>query len=346
MEEGPEIHSILMDTTVIKIFRSSIHKFLKSYQHFTFTSLLLCLPFSASILLSQALVPSMSPLLLPIHLRLQSLFDSSGFMPSSHFFSPFNLKLSQAISSSVFTLPFNLSFFLLSRASAIQSLKTNNTDCTSLSPCLVSFLSRYKKIFVTHVSNSFIILSINSSGFFILLLVFHSIDACGFISPNFFLFVFAAGVVIQSVVVANAYITCNLALIVAGMESSCSGYLAVFNACQLIRGRASTALFLAFPVNLGLSALEALFQMRVVTAFHLSANKITCSIALEGLLIAYLHSLLIVVDTIITCMFYKCCKSGCVAYGDNGDHFRYELHLEDANGRSANARALQLPLMA
>ncbi|KAK9116623.1 hypothetical protein Sjap_015570 [Stephania japonica] len=313
MEESTEIQSILMDTTVIKIFRSSIHKFLKSYHNFTFTSLLLCLPFSASVLLSQALVPSMSPLLLPIHSRLQSLFDSSGFMPSSHFFSPYNLKLSQAISSSLFTLPFNLSFFLLSKSSAIQSLNTCTTQITR---------------------------------FFILLLVYHSIDAYGFISPNFFLFVFAAGVVIQSAVVANAFITCNLALIVAGMESSCSGHLAIFKACKLIRGRASTALFLALPVNLGFSALEALFQIRVVRAFHLSDNKITCSIALEALLIAYLYSLLIVIDTIITCMFYKSCKSGYVTYGDNGNLYRIELHLEGANGRSTNARASQLPLMA
>ncbi|OMP00978.1 hypothetical protein COLO4_12233 [Corchorus olitorius] len=99
----------------------------------------------------------------------------------------------------------------------------------------------------------------------------------------------------------------NLALVVAGM-GTCKGYLAIYKACLLRKGKNSMALLLFLPINLGLVSIEALFQFRVIRVYQILGGQINSSVALEGLLIAYLYSLLIVLDTIIYCLFYKNCE--------------------------------------
>ncbi|KAF9623484.1 hypothetical protein IFM89_003100 [Coptis chinensis] len=316
------------------IIRRSIHIFLKNYQYFTSTATALVLPVSVAILLSQAVMPSMSPFMATIYARLESLFGAAGFPSSSEFFSLLNIKISQTIFSSIFTLPFTLSFLLFAKANIIQSLSHLNT------PTFSSVLPIFNNILCTHLCNSFIIVSANASAFFLFFLAFNSLDSFGLSSNNFVLFLSAVGAVLYSVILANTLITCNLALVVAGMEN-CGGFLAILKACVLIRGRAAIALSLALPVNFGFAALEALYQFRVVTAYRLS-NNLTPSVAFEGLLVAYLYAVLILVDTITTCIFYKSCKSSSLI--DECTYYKIELADEEDNGTLTNSKILhELP---
>lgn len=84
--------------------------------------------------------------------------------------------------------------------------------------------------------------------------------------------------------------------------------MAILKSCVLIRGRTATALSLAVPVNLALAAVEALFQYRIVNAYYQEKTELF-TLALEGMFIAYIYSLLIVLDTIASCVFYKSCKT-------------------------------------
>lgn len=301
-----------------KIFRRSIYTFLQNYHYFTTVPALLALPFSASVLISQALIPSSSSfsslLLHTIYRRLQTLFDAAGFPPNSEFFTILNLKLSQTISSSVFTFPFALTFLLISKAFVIQSLNNNNTQkkpFLSLS-FFSNTISLYLPLLFTYLCNSILILSANATVFTLLFFAFNFFDGFGFYSPNTLLFLSAAGAVLYSIVLANALIISNLALVLSGMQTGSSGgggYMAILQACVLIRGRASTALSLALPVNFGLAAIEALFQYRVVRAFHVN-GRLGSSMVSEGIFVAYLYSILVVLDTIVSCMFFKSCKIG------------------------------------
>ncbi|KAK9278183.1 hypothetical protein L1049_027743 [Liquidambar formosana] len=319
MEDNP---SIPMERSC-KIFRRSIYTFLQHYQYFTSTAALLAFPFSASILLSQAFVPS-SSLLPKIHYRLQSLFDAAGFPPSSEFFSVLNVKLSQTISSSIFALPFTLSFLLIAKAYIIQSL---NQHKPTFPPQFSSFISLFNPLLLTYICNSLVILSANATAFSLLFFAFNCLQGFGFSSPNFLLFLSAAGAVLYSIILANVLVICNLALVSSGMER-CGGHLAILKACIVIGGRASTALSLALPVNLALAAVEALFQYRVIKALHL-AGKPTYSMALEGLFIAYLYSILVVLDTIVSCMFFKSCKTGSLIEQDGIGRYSYRIELDE-----------------
>lgn len=319
MEE--QYPSIPMERTS-KIFRRSIFTFLQKYQYFTTTSLLLALPFSASILMSQALLPFF-PLLPTIHNRLRSLFYAAEF-PPSQFFSVLNLKLSQTIASSIFALPFTLSFLLMAKASIIQALNHHYHNKPS---SLSSFLSIYNPILLTQLCNFLVILSANATCFSLFFIAFNTLEGSGYYTSTSLHLLSATGAIVYSIVLANTLIICNLASVSSGMDK-CGGYLALLKACLLIRGRTGTALALAVPVNIALSAVEALFQYRVVRAFYAAKSSFS-SMALEGFLIAYLYSIIVVIDTIVSCVFFKSCQKACWIDQEGRCDYRIEIERRD-----------------
>lgn len=311
-----------------KILRRSIHSFLQNYHYFTSTAAFLALPFSISILISQALVPASSFLLPQIHSHLRTLFDAAGFPSSSQLFTILNLKISQTITSSIFTLPFTLTFLLIAKASIIQAL---NHHKPTLPPSFTSIIFHYKPLLLTYIYNSFFILSANASCFCLLFLAFTFAEGLGYSSPSCTLFMSAAAAVLFSVILANALVICSMALTLSGMEGH-GGYMAILKACVMLRGKTSMALLLALPANVGLAAIEALFQFRVVRAYHIGVSSSWPFMALEGIFIAYLYSIFITIDTIVNCMFYKNCKVG--LWGDQEDkhYLRVEFPEEDKCG--------------
>jgi hypothetical protein len=304
-----------------KILRRSIHSCLQNYHYFTSSIAFLVFPFSASILISQAIVPSPSSLLPQIYNRLRILFDAAGFPSSSLLFNILNLKVSQTITCSVFSLPFTLTFLLIAKASIIQALKLNHNK-PSFPPSFASVIALYKPLFHTYICNCFLILSANASSFCIMFLAFSFIETLGYSSPSFFLFMSATGAVLFSVILANALVICNMSLALSGMEGR-GGYSAILKACFLLRGKTSMALFLALPVNVALAAIEALFHFRVVREYHI-VGKARPLVVLEGIFIAYLYSIFVILDTTVSCLFYKSFKTGESCIDQEDMHFQDE----------------------
>ncbi|CAA3012990.1 uncharacterized protein LOC111388361 [Olea europaea subsp. europaea] len=295
--------SIPIRETAGRIIRRSIFTFLQKYQYFTSTAALLAFPFAASTLLSQAFLPS-SVVLALIQRRFRSLFLAAGFPPSSELFAILNLKLSQTIVTYFLVLPFSLSFLLLAKAYIIKSL--SNRKPAGETP-FSSWITQYKSLFQTQICSSLVILSVNATCFSLLLFAINCFDVLGISSPEALLFVSSVGAVVYSIILANAYIICNMALVLSGMENR-GGYLAILKACVLIQGRSSTAMSLAVVINIALAAIEALFQYRIVKAYRRAASP-NSSMALEGLFIGYLYGILLVIDTIVGCTFFKSCRT-------------------------------------
>lgn len=287
-----------------EIIRSSVYIFLSNYHYFTISALL-AFPFSATILIIQALVP-FSSLLVLIQNRLQDLLYVAGLPPSSEFFNIFSIKLSQTITSSILVLPFAFSFLLIAKASVIKALSQQKQLPNSLK--VSSFIPNLYPIFSTQICNSLLIISVNATLITILSIAFNCLDILDLLStPTSILLFSAAAAVLYSVFLANAFVIGSLALVSSGMDSE-GGYMSIIKACVLIRGRNSKAISLALPLNIALAAIEALFHYRVVEAFY-STGFPTFSMTLEWIVIAYLYSIFIVLDTIISCMFYKSCKT-------------------------------------
>ncbi|XP_010939058.1 uncharacterized protein [Elaeis guineensis] len=292
---------------VIEITRRSIHAFFQSYHSFATTAALLVFPVSAATLLSQSLTLSSSPILRTVSSRLRLLFEAAGFPATSQFFSLLSFKISQTILTSISTLPFTHIFLILAKASVIQIIH-EFPRCRLALPPFSSLLHLYPSLLLTKLTNSLAILSANATIFSILLLVFNVADILHLSSSNSMLVLSAASAIFYSIVIANTMVACNLAIVISAMENS-GGYLSILKALVLIRGRTATAITLALPASLSMAAVEALFQCRVMRPYRLSGNS-NPSVIWEAFLITYIYSLLIVLDTIITCMFLKSCKMG------------------------------------
>jgi hypothetical protein len=249
---------------------------------------------------------------------LNSLFHAAGFPHSSELIALVSLKLSQTISFFILTLPLNSTLFLIAKASVIQVVNRHKP------PSFYCIFSIFNPLLLTYASNSLLILSANATAFCLLSIAFNLFhDDIGFGS----LFLSAAGAVVYSIILASVIIICNLALVISGMERF-GGYLAILKACVMIRGRASTALSLTLAVNIALAGVEALFQYRIVRAYDdIGETPSSLLIISEGMLIVYLYSILVVRDTIISCIFFKSCKAT-YSFIDQQGKYAYRIVIE------------------
>ncbi|KAL7153256.1 hypothetical protein ABFS83_04G154400 [Erythranthe nasuta] len=311
-----------------RIMRRSIFTFLQNYQYFTSTPSLLAFPFAVSTLLSQSLVYS-SDVFPLIHSRLRSLFLAAGFPLSSELFSLLNLKLSQTILSFLFVSPFAYSFHLLAKASVIKTLDQNKPEEDTRR--VSSSISLFIPLLITQLCNSLLILAANATCFFILVIFFNFLYVLGISSPGSTMLVSALGVVIYSIVLANAYIVSNLALVSTGIERR-GGFISILKACVVIlfQGRNATALSLAVPVSMSLAAIEALFQYRIVGAYNNGGDAI--AMIIEGALVAYLYTLVLVLDTVVGCVFWKICTKD-QRIIDEEETYSYKIEIEDRDGK-------------
>ncbi|KAF8016326.1 hypothetical protein BT93_H1742 [Corymbia citriodora subsp. variegata] len=294
-----------------RILRRSVHTFLQNYQYFTTVSASLALPFSALFLISQAFfIPSSSSsnLLLPQLLRdhFQVLFKAAGFPTSSGFFTILGQKLSETVTSSIFTLPLTTTFLLIAKSSVIRRLaqvKVLPSHPYSLPPDL---LSVYPPLLSTYVCGFLVILSANATAFFLLFFGFNCLEGFQLSASEHSLLSSVVAAIVYSMIIANTFIICNLALVLSGIDKH-GGSLAIIKAYLMMRGRRATALAFAVIGNFALAATEALFRYRVLAPYHASGG-FSLGILLEGCYIAYLYSVLIVLDTVLTCTFLRSCQ--------------------------------------
>lgn len=279
--------------------RKSVHIFLRHYQYFTSISAFYALPFSLSILLSQALIPNSILLFPTINARLLSLFDVVGLTPSSDFFTLVALKMSRSISSYVIIFPFALSFLVLAKASVIRHLNYVHKKRV--------LGSMYKSLLVTHIWGCFLMIAANATSLAILFLGLTLLDGLNMSSPDCVNALSALWVILYSVLVTKTIVVCNLGLVITGMEEGAAGLMSIIKASILIRGRSLIALALVVPVNLGLAALETLFEYRIWRPFDQREGALSW-ILMEGTLIAYLYSVFVILDVIIGWVFYSSCK--------------------------------------
>ncbi|KAJ6738765.1 hypothetical protein OIU74_003690 [Salix koriyanagi] len=304
-----------------KILRRSVHTLLKDFHYFTSIPAILLLPFSSSLLLSLSFCQPSS--------LTQSIFQGKRISFPV-------LDLPQMIFILVFSLPLALSSLALAKASIIQSLNHHKPVFSLFWSSSVSLC--YKPLVLTCICSIILAITVNTtaslflfeaSSFFKGLLILSSIN------PFFDL---AAGIVFY-MVLTNTMVICNLALVVAGTDNS-TVYKSIHKACLLRKGTNSMALVLALPVNLGLAATEALFRYRVVRAYDHVFGRFSVSMVLEGLLIAYLFSLLVVLDTISSYLFIRNCDPH---LGREGAEICVQIKIvKDDNGTSDGSQGLEM----
>ncbi|KAG6527791.1 uncharacterized protein LOC122043664 [Zingiber officinale] len=287
----------------MKTIRRAFLAFFRSYPAFAGTAALLSFPFSAASLLAHSLGRSSPALLRPVSSRLGLLFHATGF-PPSHLFTLLHSRLSLSIFASAATLPFDLTFLVLAQAAVVRVIYRRPTS----TPSLFSLRRLYPALALTHLRNALFVLAANAAVLSILCLAFNALATLRLSTGAAILAVSASGVILYSFSVASASAACNLATVISASEGG-AGWRALREALAVVRGRTATAVALSLPASLGTAAIEALFRFRVAAARPCQAQVVW-----EALVIIYMRSLLLVLDTIIACVFINECSSGCSSF--------------------------------
>jgi hypothetical protein len=319
-----------------KMIRTALHAFFRHYHPASSAASLLALPFSAAALLSR----SHPALLAPSHLlsrRLRRVLVAAGFPPASQLLFLLSHRLSQRACAFLAAMPFSLSFLLLAKACAVHCCcspsapphgQRRRKDTSAAAAVL---RSSYPAMAWTQVVNCLALLLANAAVFAALLAAFNAAEALHLLGaggapphgsrptsgPSLdsgsgsraVLALSAAGVIVYSVALANASAVCNLATVVAAAEGRGGAHAMLKALLMLLRaGDAATAVAASLPASLAAAAVEALFQLRVMRPYT-ATGKVTAGMLCEGLLVAYIHAMICVLDTVVTSMVYQSCKA-------------------------------------
>ncbi|CAL4899074.1 unnamed protein product [Urochloa decumbens] len=307
-----------------KVVRTALHAFFRHYHPWSSAASLLALPFSAAALLSRShpalLAPSSS-----LSRRLRRALVAAGFPPSSQLLFLLSHRLSHRACAFLAALPFSLSFLLLAKACAVHCCCSPRRRRDHPPPAAAAaelVRASYPAMARTQVVNCLALLLANAAVFAALLAAFNAAEALNLLgsggggapsSPGdgrAVLALSAAGVIVYSVAMANASAVCNLATVIAAAEGR-GGADALLKAVLMLLRAAdgATAVAASLPASLAAAAAEALFQLRVMRPYALSGGRVTPGMLCEGILVAYIHAMICVLDTVITAMVYQTCKA-------------------------------------
>lgn len=291
-----EFHSlnaleILKET--VRILRFNLFGF------FSIAALLIC-PVTA-VLLSNILVDQ--SIVKRLAVRLLLVAKSSG-LPLKPFIKQSCQKFSETIISSTMCFPFYITLSLLSKAAIVYSV-----DCTYsrkiFNPtkfCII-MTKIWKRVVLTYLW-----VCLLTSGcltlFLVLLVAIGSLfSVIGFSSELIVYPAMVAGLLF-SVVFANAIIICNIAVVISVLEDV-SGPEALLRSSVLIRGQTQVGLLIFLGSTIGMALVEGLFEHRVKT---LSYGDVS-SRAWEGPLLVLMYSFVVLIDSMMSTVFYFSCRS-------------------------------------
>lgn len=309
-EEGKDFENLELETVVsdhhfysmsaLDILRETV--WILRYNSTGFMAILAVLicPVSA-VLLSNVLVNQ--SLVKTLTFRLLLVAKSSGLA-----LKPFIIhscqKLSEMVISAIMCFPLFITLSLLSKAAVVYSV-----DCTYSRKRFDSlkFYVIIRKIWKRIVFTYLWVCALLSSclTLFIVLLV---IVSCVFFLMGFpsDLILYPAMVVglIFSIIIANAIIICNIAIVISVLEDV-SGPQALLRSSSLIKGQTQVGLLIFLGSTIGMAFVEGLFEHRVTTLSYGDGS----SRIWEGPLLVVMYSFLVLIDSMMSTVFYFSCKS-------------------------------------
>ncbi|KAG6523950.1 uncharacterized protein LOC122045626 [Zingiber officinale] len=122
-------------------------------------------------------------------------------------------------------------------------------------------------------------------------------------------------VLIFSMVYAHTIIVCNLASVISVLEEV-SGLQALFRSVQVIRGQTQAGLLIFLGSTIGMAFVEGLFEHRVKTLSYGDGS----SRLWEGPLLVFMYSFVVLVDSMMSAVFYFTCRSSIVE--EMGEHVK------------------------
>ncbi|KAF3518656.1 hypothetical protein DY000_02063437 [Brassica cretica] len=300
IEPSPSDDHQFHSMNALEILRETVRILRYNLAAFTLTLLLLICPVSAillpNLLVDQSVVNSLT-------IRLVLLAKSSG-LPLLPFVRNSCQKFSETAVSSAACFPLFVTLSLLSRAAVVYSVDCTYSRRKVVAAKFVVIMQRlWKRLVFTYLWVCVVIVVCLTSFCVFLVAVCSSFYVLGF-SPDFN----AYGAILIglgfSVVFANVIIICNTTIVISILEDV-SGPRALVRANDLIKGQTQVGLLIFLGSTIGLTFVEGLFEHRVkILSYGDGSSRIW-----EGPLLVVMYSFVVLIDTMMSAVFYFSCRS-------------------------------------
>jgi hypothetical protein len=270
-----------------------------SWSFMTIAALLIC-PVSA-ILLSNVLVDQ--SIVKRLSTRLLLVANSSG-LPLRPLIKQLCHRFAEMAVSSATCFPLFITLSLLSRAAVVYSV-----DCTYSrkdvdgSKFLAMISKIWRRIVSTYLWSCMVIVGCLTLFFVLLLAVCSTFLVLGF-WPELNLYAAMIVGLVFSVIFANAIIVCNIAVVISVLVDV-SGPQALLRSSVLIRGQTQVGLLIFLGSTIGMAFIEGLFEHRVKTLSYGDGS----SRIWEGPLLVIMYSFVVLIDLMMSAVFYYSCRS-------------------------------------
>ncbi|XP_078155267.1 uncharacterized protein LOC144551247 [Carex rostrata] len=305
---APKMHHVpdLPPMNALEILRETV-RILRCDPH-TFTSILFLLicPVSAALLSNAFLASSLNQ---DLARRLILLCVTSG-LPLTNFLNQVCHYLAGTIIASITCFPLLISLLLLARSSVSYAVA-----CIYAGKKFVSeeFLATYRRVWTRLVKTylyTCLAISLCLVLFLVLLIVVCNAFSILMYPPEIVVYPALITLLVFSIVYAHTIVVCNLAGVIAVLEES-YGVQALLRSVKLIKGQTQVGLLIFLSSAIGLAFVEGLFEHRVKTlSYGDGSDRIW-----EGPLLIMMYSFVVLVDSMMSAVFYFTCRSSCVEVG-------------------------------
>ncbi|KAI5387370.1 uncharacterized protein LOC127106076 [Lathyrus oleraceus] len=263
------------------------------------TVLLIC-PVSA-VLLSNVLVDE--SIVKNLTIRLMLVAETSG-LPLRPMIKQSCQRFGETVISSAMCFPLYATLLLMSKTAVVYSVDCSNSkkkfDSSKFCVIVAKF---WRKILSTYMWACTIIVGCVTM-FCVFLVAFCSALAVLGFSSNVVVYAALMVGLVFSVLFANAIIICNIALVISVLDDV-SGAQAMLRSSILIKGQTQVGLLIYLGSTIGMAFVEGLFEHRVKTLSYGDGS----SRMWEGPLLVIMYSFVVLVDSMMTAVFYFSCRS-------------------------------------
>ncbi|CAJ1939780.1 unnamed protein product [Sphenostylis stenocarpa] len=220
-------------------------------------------------------------------------------------------RFAETVVSSAMCFPLYATLLLLSKAGVVYSV-----DCTysrkkfDASKFCVIVAKFWRKILFTYMWGCTVVVGCITLFCVFLVAFCSSLSVLGF-SPDIVVYCAMLVGLVFSVVFANAIIICNIAIVISVLEDV-SGAQAMLRSSILIKGQTQVGLLIFLGSTIGMAFVEGLFEHRVKTLSYGDGS----SRVWEGPLLVVMYSFVVLIDSMMSAVFYFSCRSSTVEISD------------------------------
>ncbi|XP_035542556.1 uncharacterized protein LOC108989446 [Juglans regia] len=295
----------------LEILRESVRILRYNSSGFMIITALLISPVAA-VLLSNVLVNR--SIVKRLTVRLLLVAKSSG-LPLRPFVKQSCQHFAEMIVSSVMCFPLYITLSLLSKAAVVYTVDCSYSrkkfDATKF---YVIIAKIWRRLVSTYVWVCMLIVGCVTLFFVLLDVVCSAFAVIGF-SPDLIVYAAMMAGLVFSVIFANAIIICNIAIVISVLEDV-SGPQAMLRSSVLIKGQTQVGLLIFLGSTIGMAFIEGLFEHRVKTLSYGDGS----SRIWEGPLLVIMYSFVVLIDSMMSAVFYFSCRSSNMEALDGEGH--------------------------